>query len=212
MKNSNKILLSIIAIILLTILILQLKIKSHLKEIELSEIVLPFQSFNEIEAANGWYIELHDDSKTKVSIHSDTIKNLISQDQNKLILNAPKNNSKERMIVKVYNSEISQIKLSGNSRMYFYIDTIDSLYINLHEESECILTSKKVDESGEKKIIKKGKIGFLFITTSDNSSINVYCDVAEFQAELNDSSFCYVPNEVQVKELTKSKNANFKSW
>ena len=79
--------MSIIAIILLIILILQLKIKSHLKEIELSEIDLPFQSFNEIEAAKGWYIELHDDSITKVSINSDTIKNLISQDQNKLILN-----------------------------------------------------------------------------------------------------------------------------
>jgi len=212
MKNSNKILLSIIAIILLIILILQLKIKSHLKEIELSEIDLPFQSFNEIEAAKGWYIELHDDSITKVSINSDTIKNLISQDKNKLILNARKNDTKNRMIVKVYNSDISQIKLSGNSRMYFYIDSIDSLNIDLHEESDCILTNNKVDGSSEKEMIKQGKIGFLSIAASDNSSINVYCDVTEFQAELNDSSFCYVPSEVQIKKLVKSKNANFKSW
>ena len=85
-EKSNIILISIFVILLLTILIMQLKFKTHLKTIELNEIDLPLNAFNEIEAEQGWYIEVYNDPIMKVTISSDSIKDLISVNQNKLIL------------------------------------------------------------------------------------------------------------------------------
>ena len=131
MKKSNIILLGIFGILLITSIALQFRVKSYYKTIEHNEIELSLNYFNEIVADKGWHIELYKNTNTRITINSDSIKSLISVNHNKLILKAPKIDKKDRMVIKIYNPDIHQLNFSGNSRIYYYIDSIDSLNINL---------------------------------------------------------------------------------
>lgn len=212
MKKSNIILISILVIILLSIIVMQIRFKSYLQNIDTKKIELAYNSFNEIEVEDGWYIEFYIDTITKASFSSDSIKNFISLNQNKLILKKSETETKNKKVIKIFNPEIKQVNLSGNSRMYYYLDSIDTLHVSLKDQSDLILTSKNRDNEIGDKNKMKSKINFLDIIASNKSSISIYSDVYELKGEMRDTSFCRIPGKVIFKDLIKSEEARLNSW
>lgn len=210
MKKSNIILLSILVIVLLTIIALQIRFKSYIQNSNNEKIELSYNSFNEIVVEDGWFVEFYIDTITKVNFSSDSIKDFINLNDYKLILKKSEIDSKNRKIIKIFNPEIKQVKLSGNSRMYYYLDSIDTLHVNLKDESDLILTGRISDDGDKKRT--QSKINFLDITLSNNSSISIYSDVNQLQGELKDTSYCRLTEKVNMIDFAKSPEANLNSW
>jgi hypothetical protein len=210
MKKSNIILLSILVIVLLTIIALQIRFKSYIQNLNNEKIELSYNSFNEIVVEDGWFVEFYIDTITKVNFSSDSIKDFITLNDDKLILEKSEIDSKNRKIIKIFNPEIKQVKLSGNSRMYYYLDSIDTLHVNLKDQSDLILTGRISDDGDKNRT--QSKINFLDITLSNESSISIYSDVNQLQGELKDTSYCRLTEKVNIIDFTKSPEANLNSW
>lgn len=210
MKKSNIILLSILVIVLLTIIALQIRFKSYVQNINNEKIELSYNSFNEIVIEDGWFVEFYIDTITKANFSSDSIKDFITLNDDKLILEKSEIDSKNKKVIKIFNPEIKQVKLSGNSKMYYYLDSIDTLQVNLKDQSTLILTGRISDDKDKNRT--QSKINFLDITLSNNSSISIYSDVNELKGELKDTSYCRLPGKVRIINFTKSPEANLNSW
>lgn len=207
MKKSNIILLSLLLISIFIMIIVQLKVKSTI--IETEKFTYNYEHFSNLEIHSGWVVELQKDTITQVTISNDSIKHLISQTKNTLVL---MKNGKHRNVISISNPTIKNIKIAGNSTLRYYTESsLDSLKAILNDESDLfIYNTKNPAEEHEKKI--KYTINYLNIDCSDKSNLNIYPNVNILEGFLNDTSSLRIRGNFKVRNLEKSEKARITSW
>ena len=207
MKKSNIILISLFIITLTTIVIVHLKVKSTITNIQ--EFEYQYNPFNKLVIENGWIVELQKDSVTNVTINIDTIKKMIAQDGNTFIL---KENTDKRKSIHITNPCTKEISMFGNSTLRYYAESsTDSLMIRLSETSDIIIHSEKA-QKGKTKKTEKNTIDFLRIEAKHNSRLNIYTHVNTLEGFMADTSFLYINGRFRIKNMEKSENARINSW
>ncbi len=207
MKKSNIILFSLLLISIFIMIIVQLKVKSTI--IDAEKFTYNYDFFSNLEIHSGWVVELQEDTITQVTISNDSIKHLISQTKNTLVL---KKNGKHRNVISISNPTIKNIKIAGNSTLRYYTESsLDSLKTILNDESDLfIYNTKNPAEEPEKKI--KYTINYLNIDCSDKSNLNIYPNVNILEGFLNDTSSLRIRGKFKVRNLEKSEKARITSW
>ncbi|MCB2195610.1 MAG: DUF2807 domain-containing protein [Bacteroidetes bacterium] len=209
MKKSNIILLTIFILIVVVIVALQFRIKSFV--INKKEIQLDYREFNKIEVEIGWEVELHKDTTANVIIFNDSLQHLISVQDHKLIFK--NNNGKYNAPVKVLNSDIKSITTYGESRVYYYNDSIDSLELTLYNQSAVKIRPRKItDNATTDSLIISGNINYLNFKAFGSSKVNISNHVKALEGELNDTTMCSILGKVNIIKLEKSENSAITSW
>ncbi|MGM0408542.1 MAG: hypothetical protein ACQERU_11200 [Bacteroidota bacterium] len=210
MKKSNIILIGLLVIFIVTIVVLQLQIRSQITNIK--EIDFSYNHFTKLEVQSGWRVELYNDTSTKVTVNSTDLKNLISLNGNQLVLKKAEDDTLSRKVIKISNSNTKHLATSGNSLLFYYCDSPDSLFLELSDKSNIIIDSKKPKEGEEKKPGQEGKIAFLDFTALNQSKLNIYLDIDELQGNLIDKSSCHLTGAVNFKNVYKSKESVINTW
>lgn len=210
MKNSNIILIGLLVIFIVTIFVLQLQIRSQITNIK--EIDFSYNHFTKLEVQSGWKVQLYNDTLTKVTVGSDHLNNLILLNGDKLVLKKAENDTLSRKVVKITNLNTKHLTTAGNSSLYYYCDSPDSLSLELSDKSNIIIDSKNIKEGEEKKDEQTGRIAFLDFSALNQSKLNIYLDVDELQGNLNDKSSCHLTGAVNFKNVYKSKESVINTW
>lgn len=207
MKKSNIILFSLLLISIFIMIIVQLKVKSTI--IETEKFTYNYEHFSNLEIHSGWVVELQKDTITQITINNDSIRHLISQTKNTLVLNE---NGKHRNVISISNPITKSITIAGNSTLRYYTESsLDSVKAILNDESNLfIYNTKNPAEEPEKKI--KYTINYLNIDCSDKSSLNIYPNVNILEGFLNDTSSLRIRGKFKLRNLEKSKEARISTW
>lgn len=210
MKKSNIILISLLVIFIVTIVVLQLQIRSQIANIK--EIDFSYNHFSKLEVQSGWRVELYNDTSTKVTVNSEDLKNLISVNGDQLVLKKSDHDTISRKVIKINNLNTKHLTTSGNSLLYYYCDAADSLFLELNDKSKIIIDSKKIKEGEDKKDEQNEKITFLEFSASNQSRLNIYLDVEKLQGNLSDKSSCHLTGAVNFRNVYKSKESVINTW
>lgn len=208
MKKSNIILLLILGLFIAVIILLQLRMKSFVNNIQ--EIQVDQSAFDKLEVQSGWQVELHNDTLSKITINNDSLKTLISVKDNKLILR--ETNSKMNQSIKILNPAIKEIRTHGSSSVHYYNKSIDSLHLTLHDDSSIKMQARTRSEEKADSIEIRGEIKYIHLTTHNTSWLRIYHHVHSLEGSLNDTSVCQIPGKVHITNLEKSEHARINSW
>lgn len=208
MKKSNIILLIILVFILVIILLLQLRIKHFFTNIH--EIPLNFKQFEHLRVESGWDVELHADTLTKVIVYDDSLKRLISVQDNKLILK--ETSKKVNLSIKIFNPNIQSINMHGTSDLNYYNNTIDSLQLALYDMSSIRIRSKIYSKEEPDSVKIKGNVNYIYVNSFGSSSLSIHNHIEALEGELNDTTYCQLSGKVNITNLKKSENSRINSW
>jgi hypothetical protein len=216
MKTSNIILISLFGLGLIFIVVIQLYFKSVASETKNNEFELNTGFFSTLIIDSGWDVKIEKGDIQKITFSDDSIRDFILMDGEALILIEIKKDSVKsaRTRILITANKIDQIKISGNSLIYYQTDFIDSLSVKLYDKS--IVTIRNgdigVNKSSREKDIDNGTINSVSAMVSDNTELKIHLDINSFEAELKDSGYCGLSGKVQIEKLIKSKTAHLRMW
>ncbi len=208
MKKSNIILLIILGLFIAVIILLQLRIKSYVNKIQ--EIQVDQSAFDQIEVKSGWHVELHNDTLTKIIIHADSLKTLISVKDNKLILH--ETHTKMNQSIKILNPAVREISTYGSSSVQYYNEAIDSLHLSLYDDSSLRIQARTRSDEKADSIDIRGNIKYVNFKAHNSSWLKIYHHVHSMEGILNDTSGCQILGKVHITNLEKSEHAKINSW
>jgi len=215
MKTSNIILISLFGLVLIFLVVIQLYFKSIVTNEKTKTFELNTGFYSALIIDSGWDVKVEKGDIPKVTFSNDSIRNFILMDGDALILSEIKKDSVKfpRTRILITADKIDQIKISGNSLLYYQTDFIDSLSIKLYDRSIVTIRNSEigVNQSSREKI-ENGTINHVSAIISDRTELKIHLDINSFEAELKDSSYCVLSGKVQIEKLIKTKTAYLRMW
>ena len=213
MKTSNIILLSLVGIIIVGIIIIQLQIKSAKTNIgEGKTIELQFDSFDKLNIASGWYVNIKQGEDCKIIITQDSLRNLIRVNDSVLYFSSFDNDEIKRLSADIVLRDINKINVSGNSIINYYAEIVDSLDVDLNENARFGIYYPEnedgdVDEEKSYNVIEN-----LNVDISDHSRLTVRHDLGLLTGEMKDTTRFYFSGTINFKNFTTSKESHLSTW
>jgi hypothetical protein len=216
MKTSNIILISLFGLVLIFLILVQLYFKSIVSHEKAKSFEFNPGLYSSLIIDSGWDVKIEKGEISKITFSDDSIRNFILMDRDALILSEIKNDSvnSHRTRILITADNISQIKISGNSLLYYQTDFIDSLFVKLYDKSIVTIRNGEigVNKSTREKDVDNGTINYVSATVSDKTELKIHLDINSFEAELKDSCYCGLSGKVQIEKLNKSKTAHLRLW